>query len=168
MRDRLSARARGHIPSIIIFTPAITLVKWRPCLWERILAMNSSRIGKPLTSAALSLALVLALVLPILSVDFLAGPATPFDIVQAGSIHWGIVAAILVVWLGIQFFWKAPTENTKLGMVVSATILWLSLAIFFNFNGQPEWGGPIAFFTLVGGLGIVLAWTRFLADDITF
>ena len=130
--------------------------------------MNSSRIGKPLTSAGLSIALVLALVLPGLSVDYLKGPATPFDPVQAGSIHYGIVAAILLAWLGIQLFWRTPVENTKLSMVVSSTILWLSLAIFFNFNGNPEWGGPIAFFTLVGGLGVTLAWTRFLADDIAF
>jgi hypothetical protein len=144
------------------------LVTMRPDLWERNLAMQPVRVGKPLTSAGLALALVLALVLPVLSVDYLAGPATPFDVVQAGSIHWGIVAAILLAWLGVQIFWPAPAENTKLSMVISATILWLSLAIFFNFNGSPNWGGPIAFFTLVGGLGVVLAWTRFLADDISF
>jgi hypothetical protein len=126
------------------------------------------RVGKPLTSAALSLALVLALILPVLSVEYLAGPATPFDVVQAGAIHWVIVAGIFIVWLGVQLFWRTPTENTKLSMVVSATILWISLAIFFNFLNNPVWGGPVAFFTLVGGLGVVLAWTRFLADDITF
>jgi hypothetical protein len=144
------------------------LVTSRPYLWERTLAMQSSRVGKPLTSAALALALVLALVLPVLSFDYLAGPATPFDVVQAGAIHYGIVAAVFLAWLGVQLFWRASAENTKLSMVVSATILWLSLAIFFNFNGNAEWGGPIAFFTLVGGLGVVLAWTRFLADDISF
>jgi hypothetical protein len=130
--------------------------------------MQPSRVGKPLTSAALSLALVLALVLPVLSTNYLAGPATPFDVVQAGAIHWGIVAAIFVLWLGVQFFWPTSAENTKLSMVVSATILWISLAIFFNFNGNAEFGGAVAFFTLVGGLGVVLAWTRFLADEITF
>lgn len=166
-RWRGTLRPRGGNPSPLILQP-LRLISMRPILWERNLAMQSSRVGKPLTSAALSLALVLALVLPILSVQFLAGPTTPFDIVQAGSIHWGIVAAIFLAWLGIQLFWPTSTENTKLSMVVSATILWLSLAIFFNFNGQPEWGGPVAFFTLVGGLGVVLAWTRFLADEISF
>lgn len=140
----------------------------RSDLGERNLAMRPFRAGKPLTSAGLALALVLALVLPVLSVTYLAGPATPFDVVQAGSIHWGIVAAIFLAWLGIQIFWPASAENTKLSMVVSATILWLSLSIFFDFQGNPEWGGPIAFFTLVGGLGVVLAWTRFLADEISF
>ena len=53
--------------------------------------MQATRVGKPLVSAGLSLALVLALVLPGLSTQFLAGPTTPFDIVQAGAIHWLIV-----------------------------------------------------------------------------
>ena len=44
----------------------------------------------------------------------------------------------------------------------------LSLAIFFNYNEQPVWGGPVAFFMLMGGLGVTLLWVRFLADDISF
>ena len=130
--------------------------------------MQPIRAGKPLVSGGLSLLLVLALVLPVLSADFLAGPATPFDVVQAGAIHWGIVAAVFVLWLGVQLFWPASAENTKLSMAVSATILWVSLAIFFNFNGNAEFGGAVAFFTLVGALGVTLLWTRYLADDITF
>lgn len=130
--------------------------------------MPTARVGKTLTSAALSLALVLALVLPVLSINFLAGKSTPFDIVQAGAIHWGIVAAVFVLWLGVQFFWPSSVETTKLGMAISATILWLSLAIFFNYNEQPVWGGPVAFFMLMGGLGVTLLWVRFLADDISF
>lgn len=130
--------------------------------------MQPVRIGKPLLSAGLSLALVLALVLPVLSTDYLAGKATPFDVVQAGAIHWGIVGAIFVLWLGVQLFWPATVEMTKLGMAISATILWLSLAIFFNYNEQPAWGGPVAFFMLMGGLGVTLLWVRFLADDISF
>ena len=130
--------------------------------------MQPIRVGKPLVSGALALLLVLALVLPVLSTDFLAGPATPFDVVQAGAIHWGIVGAVFVLWLGVQFFWPASAENTKLSMAVSATILWISLAIFFNFNGDAEFGGAVAFFTLVGALGVTLLWTRYLADDIPF
>ena len=130
--------------------------------------MPSLRVGKPLASAALALALVLALVLPVLSVSFLAGPATPFDIVQAGAIHWGLVGAVLVLWLGVQVFWPASVELTKLSLAISATMLWLSLAIFFDFNQQPEWGGPVAFFMLMGGLGVTVLWVRFLADEISF
>lgn len=130
--------------------------------------MQSIRAGKPLTSAALSLALVLSLVLPFLSTDYLAGPATPFDVIQAGAIHWGIAGAVFLLWLGVQLFWPASVESTKLSMSVSATILWLSLSIFYNFRGDAQWGGPVAFFTLMGGLGVILVWTRFLADEISF
>jgi len=130
--------------------------------------MQSVRVGKSLASAALALLLVLALILPGVSTEYLAGPATPFDIVQAGAIHWGIVGALALLWLGVQLFWPATSETTKLSLAVSATILWISLALFFNFQGQPEFGGPVAFFTLMGGLGVMLLWTRFLADEITF
>ena len=130
--------------------------------------MPPVRVGKTLVSAALSLALVLAFVLPVLSTTYLAGPATPFDVVQAGAIHWGIILALGGLLLAVVLFWPATVETTKLSEAVAATILWLALAIFFPFQQQPEWGGPVAFFTLMGGLGIVLLWTRFLADEITF
>lgn len=129
--------------------------------------MTPSRSAKPLVSALLALLFILAFVVPFLQYDYLAGPATPFDPVQAGSIRYGIIAAIAVIWLGVQFFWKAPTEASKLGMAASATIVWLAMAFFFGFH-DPQYGGPVAFFTLIGGLGIVLLWTRFLADEITF
>lgn len=130
--------------------------------------MPSVRVGKPLVSAALSLLFVLAMVLPVLSINFLAGKTTPFDVVQAGAIHWGIIGALFVLWLGVQLFWPASVEMTKLSMAISATILWLSLAIFFNYNDQPVWGGPVAFFMLMGSLGVTVLWVRFLADEITF
>ncbi|HUY76609.1 MAG TPA: hypothetical protein VMV29_07540 [Ktedonobacterales bacterium] len=129
--------------------------------------MFPNRTAKPLVSALLSLLFVLALTLPFLSTDSIAGPTTPFDVVQAGSIHWGIVLAFALLWLGVQFFWQAPAEATKLGMAASATIVWLSLTLFFNFK-DLQFGGPVAFFALMGGLGVVLLWTRFLADEITF
>lgn len=134
----------------------------------------SLRNPKPLISTLLTLLLVFAMTAPFLSIDFLAGPDTPFDIVQAGFIHWVIVIALALLWLGIQLFWPAPAEATKLGMAASATVAWLALVFFFDFNptggnfDEATVGGAVAFFTLVGGLGVVLAWTRFLADDITF
>ncbi len=129
--------------------------------------MPSTRSLKPLVSALLALLFVVALVVPFLSVEYLAGPTTPWDIVQAGAIHWGVVLTFGVIWLGVQLFWDAPTEATKLGMAISATIAWLSLTLFFNFH-NVTYGGPVAFFALTGGLGVVLLWTRFLADEITF
>jgi hypothetical protein len=127
---------------------------------------------KPLVSAGLALAFVLAFVLPFLSVDYLAGPTTPFDIIQAGAIRWGTIITLGLIWVAVQFFWRAPTEATKLGMLISVTIVWLSLAFFFNYNPPggdfdlTKYGGAVAFFTLMGGLGLVLLWTRFLSDEI--
>jgi len=129
--------------------------------------MFSGRAAKPLVSSLLALLLVLAFVLPFLQFDYLAGPLTPFDRVQAGSIRWGIILAIGLVWLGVQLFWKASTAATKLGMAISATILWLALTFFFNFD-IAGYGGAAAFFALMGGLGITLLWTYFMADEISF
>lgn len=129
--------------------------------------MPTTRSPKPLVSALLALLFVIAFVVPFLSVGFLAGKSTPLDVVQAGTIHWGFVIFFGLLWLGAQLFWDAPVEATKLGMAISATIVWLSLTLFFNF-GDPIYGGPVAFFALMGGLGVVLLWTRFLADEITF
>lgn len=133
-----------------------------------------SRAAKPFVSAALALCVVLAFVLPFLSYEYLAGPATPFDPVQAGAIHWGIIALFGFLWLGVQFFWQASVESTKLSMALSATIFWISFLLFYHFN--PPGGnydvagyeGAAAFFLLVGGLGIVLLWIRFLADEVHF
>lgn len=129
--------------------------------------MLSSRGAKPLVSVLLSLLLVLAFVLPFLQYDFLAGPDTPFDPVQAGSIRYGVIIAMALLWLGVQLFWQAPAEATKLGMAASATIIWLALVFFFNFTVEG-FGGAMAFFALMGGLGVTLLWTRFLADEISF
>ncbi|HET9111795.1 MAG TPA: hypothetical protein VFN78_13280 [Ktedonobacterales bacterium] len=129
--------------------------------------MASARSPKPLVSAFLALLFVFAFVAPFLSISYLAGPTTPFDIVQAGAIHWGAVFALGMIWLAVQLFWDAPVEATKLGMAISATIVWLSLSLFFNFQ-NPTYGGPVAFFALMGGLAVTLLWTRFLADEITF
>lgn len=129
--------------------------------------MFSSRAAKPLVSVLLSVLFVLAFVLPFLQFNFLAGPVTPFDKVQAGSIRLGIVLAIGLIWLGVQLFWHAPAEATKLGMAASATVVWLALALFFNFEVEG-YGGAMAFFVLMGSLAITLMWTRFLADELTY
>jgi hypothetical protein len=136
--------------------------------------MAPARSMKPLVSAGLALAFVLSFVLPFLQVDFLAGPTTPFDIVQAGAIRWGVIIGFGLIWLAVQLFWRAPAETTKLGMLASVTIVWLSLVFFFNYKpllgnfDLSTYGGAVAFFTLMGGLGLVLLWTRFLSDEISF
>ena len=62
--------------------------------------MLSSRGAKPLVSILLALLLVLAFVVPFLQYNFLAGPLTPFDKVQAGSIRYGVIIALALLWLG--------------------------------------------------------------------
>ncbi len=117
--------------------------------------MTTTRSAKPLVSSLVALAFVLSFVLPFLS-----------------AIRYGVVGFFFILWLGIQLFWKAPTEATKLGLAASATIFWLSLIFFFGFKdpnfANEGYRGAAAFFALMGGLGIVLLWTRFLADDVTF
>jgi hypothetical protein len=124
--------------------------------------MPTTRSAKPLVSALLALLFVVSFVAP-----FLVTNALSKDALQAGVIHWSVVIGLFIIWLGVQLFWNAPTEATKLGMAISATIAWLSLTLFFDFS-NPTYGGPVAFFALTGGLGVTLLWTRFLADEITF
>lgn len=136
--------------------------------------MTPARSIKPLVSAGLALAFVLSFVMPFLQISYLAGPTTPFDIIQSGAIHWGTILGLGMLWLAVQLFWRVPAETTKLGMLVSITIVWLSLSFFYNYNPPggnfdlSRYGGAVAFFTLMGGLGLVLLWTRFLSDEITF
>ena len=129
--------------------------------------MNSLRNPKPLISTLLALLIVVAQIAPFLSTETLAGPTTPWDVVQAGTIHWGIVGGLALIWFFAQLFWKAPTEATKLGLAASATVFWLGLTLFFNFKDET-FGGAVAFFSLMGGLGVILLWTRFIADEISF
>jgi hypothetical protein len=136
--------------------------------------MVPARSLKPLVSVGLALLFVLAFVLPFMTVEYLAGPDTPFDIIQAGAIRWGTILGFGLLWLAVQLFWKTSPETTKLGMLASISIVWLSLAFFFNYNPPggnfdlSEYGGAVAFFTLMGGLGLILLWTRFLSDELSF
>jgi hypothetical protein len=133
--------------------------------------MGSSRTAKPLVSSLLALLFVISFVLPFLQFNYLAGPITPFDEVQAGAIQWGVILSLALIWLGVQLFWKAPVEATKLGLSASATICWLSVTLLFGFkdlNLNEGQRGAVAFFTLMGGLGITLIWIRFLSDEIRF
>jgi len=135
--------------------------------------MTPVRSSKPLVSAALALLLVLAFVLPFLQIDALGlkNPNTPWDDAHAGAIHYGIIIAVAAIWLGVQLFWKTTTTATKLGLAASATIFWLAIALMFGFRSDSiDEGvrGAVAFFTLMGGLGVTLVWTHFLADDISF
>jgi hypothetical protein len=81
----------------------------------------------------------------------------------------------LVVLLGLliiilyNIFYRSSTEITKLSLTVSYTIAWLALIIFFfpRTDQHSTYYGVVAFFTLVGGLGVCLVWIWFFADDVS-
>src|SRR5258706_4013455 len=96
--------------------------------------MTTTRSAKPLVSSLVALAFVLSFVLPFLSYEYLKSPDTPFDPVQAGAIRYRVIRFFFILWLGIQLFWKAPTEATKLGLAGSPTHFLVSLIFFFRFQ----------------------------------
>jgi len=84
--------------------------------------------------------------------------------VEASATKWGIIAVVGVIWLLVQVFMEAPPESSRLSVALSGSILWLGLILFFHF-ADPAFGGTVAFFALVGGLALVVIWTRYLADE---
>lgn len=127
--------------------------------------------GKPIASVALTVALILGFVaVPSISWHL---PPDPVNYAISFNLRWIWIIAFAVIWLMFQLFWRASSETTKLSLGVSYTLLWLGLVFFFPFNdpslvnsntgqGPP---GAVAFFALAGGLGVVLIWVRFLADE---
>lgn len=83
---------------------------------------------------------------------------------EANAIKWGAIIFVGIFWLLVQLFIDAPGESSRLSLAVSGSILWLGLILFYRF-ADPAYGGTVAFFALVGGLTVVVAWTRYLADE---
>ena len=55
----------------------------------------------------------------------------------------------------------------RASLTTALTICWLALIIFYPFKDPAnDAGGAVAFFALIGGLGIVVLWVRFFSDDI--
>lgn len=122
--------------------------------------------GKPVASVAVTLLWILGfLAVPSVSWHI---PPDPVNYAISFNPKWIWIIAFGVIWLMFQFFWRASSETTKLSLGVSYTLVWLALAFFFPFKDPniESQAGTVAFFTLAGGLGVVLIWTRFLADDI--
>ena len=122
--------------------------------------------GKPVASVLVTLLWILG---------FVAIPSTawhippePVNYAVSFDLRWIWIVAFAVVWLMFQLFWRASSETTKLSLGVSYTLIWLALAFFFPFKDPniESQAGAVAFFTLAGGLGVVLIWTRFLADEL--
>ncbi len=126
--------------------------------------------GKPVASVLVTLLWVIGfVVIPSASVHI---PDDPVNYAISFNFKWIWLIGFAVIWLMFQLFWRSSSETTKLSLGVSYTLLWLALALFFNFKGPFNTvtaegaAGTVAFFTLAGGLGVVLIWTRFFADDI--
>ncbi|HLW03760.1 MAG TPA: hypothetical protein VKT82_34255 [Ktedonobacterales bacterium] len=131
-----------------------------------MMKIRSITPGKPIASVAVTLAWILGFV-AIPSTDWHIPPdavnyAISFDL------RWIWIVGFGVIWLMFQLFWRASSETTKLSLGVSYTLVWLALAFFFPFKDPniESQAGAVAFFTLAGGLGVVLIWTRFLADEL--
>ncbi len=122
--------------------------------------------GKPIASVAVTLAWILGFVaIPTTSWHI---PPDPINYAVSFDLRWIWIVGFGVIWLMFQLFWRASSETTKLSLGVSYTLVWLALAFFFPFKDPniESQAGAVAFFTLAGGLGVVLIWTRFLADEI--
>ncbi len=128
--------------------------------------------GKPIASVAVTVAWILGFVaIPSISWHL---PPDPVNYAISFNLKWIWIIAFGVIWLMFQLFWRASANTTKLSLGVSYTLLWLALVFFFPFNdpslsntttGEGP-AGAVAFFALAGGLGVILIWTRFLADEL--
>jgi hypothetical protein len=87
-----------------------------------------------------------------------------YDEAGANAFKWWVIAVVGIIWLGVQIFLDAPPESSRLSLAISGTIMWLGLILFYHF-ADPAFGGAVAFFALIGGLAVVIIWTRYLADD---
>lgn len=126
--------------------------------------------GKPVASVLVTLLWVIGfVVIPSASVHI---PDDPVNYAISLNFKWMWVIAFAVIWLMFQLFWRSSSETTKLSLGASYTLLWLALVFFFRFNGpfntitDEGAASTAAFFALAGGLGVVLIWVRFFADDI--
>ena len=122
--------------------------------------------GKPVASVLITLLWVIAfVVIPSWSFHI---PDEPVNYAISFNIKWIAIIGLAVVWLMFQLFWRSSSETTKLSLGVSYTLLWLALVFFFPFKDPSieSQAGAAAFFALAGGLGVVLIWVRFLADEV--
>jgi hypothetical protein len=77
----------------------------------------------------------------------------------------GLIGLLVVI--GYNIFINASNETKKLIGTVNLTIVWLSLIIFYPFKDPSNtYAGAVGFFTLLGGLAVVVLWVRFFSDEI--
>nr|HET6901516.1 hypothetical protein [Ktedonobacteraceae bacterium] len=132
--------------------------------------MNKSvRFGTILGGAILTLLWVFCFLFikPTLAIDF--GGGVLFSL-QLTAILIGLLIIVLY-----HVYNRPNPDTTKLSLTTDLTIAWLSLILFYPFNPPANasstvattWpGGAVGFFALIGGLGIVVLWVHFFADEI--
>ena len=88
------------------------------------------------------------------------------------------LVVVLIVLLAIVFyhiFNRPNPDTTKLSLTTDMTMVWLSLILFYPFNPPKNasaatlatWpGGAVGFFALIAGLGLVVLWVHFFADEV--
>jgi hypothetical protein len=104
---------------------------------------------------------------PTLAIDFGGG-------VLVSLLLTAVLIGLLIIVL-YHVFNRPNPNTTKLSLTTDLTIAWLSLILFYPFNPPANataavattWpGGAVGFFALIGGLGIVVLWVHFFADEI--
>jgi len=130
---------------------------------------HTVRFGTILGGAILTLLWVFCFLFikPTLAIDFGGG------ILVSLQLTVEMIGLLIIVLYHI--FNRPNPDTTKLSLTTALTIAWLSLILFYPFNppkGASEaviatWpGGAVGFFALIGGLGIVVLWVHFFADEI--
>ncbi len=130
---------------------------------------HTVRFGTILGGAILTILWVLCFLFikPTLAIDFGGGVlvSLPLTVEMIGLL-------IIVLY---HIFNRPNPDTTKLSLTTCITIAWLSLILFYPFNPPKDasasvaatWpGGAVGFFALIGGLGIVVLWVHFFADEI--
>ena len=104
---------------------------------------------------------------PTLAIDFGGGVLVNLQMV--------VVLFVLLLIVLYHIFNRPNPETTKLSLTTDLTMVWLSLILFYPFNPPKNasdavtatWpGGAIGFFTLIAGLGLVVLWVHFFADEV--
>ncbi len=130
---------------------------------------NSVRFGTILGGAILTILWIFCFLFikPTLAIDFGGGVLVSL---QLTAILIGLLIIVLY-----HVFNRPTPDTTKLSLTTDLTISWLALVLFYHFNAPADasaavattWpGGAVGFFALIGGLGIVVLWVHFFADEI--
>lgn len=122
--------------------------------------MNNNAVAKVLGGMVLAILWILCFlyISPTLVIDFGGGVTISFKLVA-------VLIGLLIIFFYHQLY-RSSTEVNKLSWTSVATLVWLSLILFYPFR-TSEAGGAIGFFALIGGLAVCVLWVRFFSDEIS-